>query len=110
MLQAQELQRRARRHDDTRQGRRSAAQAGREAGRDAALAGCTVEEAREEARVADAAAMAAAAAARAAAEAAQARTYEMLEEYSASYLDWAVHLLAWARPAREGRLVELTSS
>ena len=51
--------------------------------------------------------MAAAAAARAAAEAAQARTYEMLEEYSASYLDWAVHLLAWARPAREERLAEL---
>ena len=32
----------------------------------------------------------------------------MLEEYSASYLDWAVHLLAcWARPAREERLAEL---
>ena len=61
-------------------------------------------------RAAEAAAGVAAARATTCARAAGARAYEMLEEYSGQYFDWAVQLLAWARQAREERLEQLAAA
>ena len=87
--------------------RRTAVRDSLVARRAAEAAGMALSAAQELARNTNAAAVAAQGEAKAKALEAGLSVYNMLEEYSGLYFDWAVRLLSWARKARNGRLDEL---